>query len=460
MHRLPEGLAAHALMNDKRIAEAKRLLHEAVAEHKQHLTGIRPPMGALKQTYDQMLADMAKSRGGKLWFPYLGSGFGNGALVELADGSVKYDFICGIGVHYWGHSHPDLIDAAIDTALTDTVMQGHLQQNLDSLDLISLLTKSSGLDYCFLTTSGAMANENALKIAFQRHYPAYRVLAFDRCFVGRTLTVSQISDKPSFREGLPHNTFVDYVPFFDPSHPEESTMRTLEVIRKYLARYPNQHAAMCFELIQGEGGFYVGSREFFKAIVSLLRQHQIAVFIDEVQSFGRTPELFAFQYFGLESLVDIVTIGKLSQVCATLFREDYKPKPGLLSQTFSSSTAAIRASLTILNGLLRGGYLGPEGKIQKLHQHFVKQLEEMSSRYPHLVRGPFGIGCMVAFTPYDGDTQRVTQFVHRLFEAGVISFIAGSNPTRTRFLLPAGAVTFEDIDQVVKIIEQTLLQPL
>src|SRR6266550_3010920 len=77
----------------------------------------------------------SESRGGALYYPYLGSGIGNGALVELADGSVKYDMISGIGVHYFGHSHPMLLDAGVDAALRDTVMQGNLQQNVESVAL-------------------------------------------------------------------------------------------------------------------------------------------------------------------------------------------------------------------------------------------------------------------------------------------------------------------------------------
>jgi 4-aminobutyrate aminotransferase-like enzyme len=66
---------------------------------------------------------------------------------------------------------------------------------------------------------------------------------------------------------------------------------------------------------------------------------------------------------------------------------------------------------------------------------------------------------MIAFTPYDGSTQRVISFVHRLFDAGVISFIAGTNPTRVRFLVPVGAVSESDIDHVVQIIGTALREP-
>lgn len=456
LYPIPPDLAARSLRDDPRIAEAKRLLKNAVSEHQQKLVGVRPPIESLKQSYQSLVETFSRYRGNKLWFPYIGSGLGRGVLVELMDGSIKYDFISGIGVHYWGHNHLDLIDAAVDAAISDTTMQGNLQQNVDSLELSALLTKAAGMPHCFLTTSGAMANENALKVAFQKRFPASRVLAFERCFVGRTLILSQITDKPSFREGLPSNIAVDYIPFFDPLHPQESTARAVAALKTHIARYPKEYAIMCMEFVQGEGGFYHGTLEFFKALTTILKEHHIAVFADEIQTFGRTQKLFAFQYFGLQSDVDIVSIGKLSQVCATFFTDEYQPRAGLLSQTFTGSTSAIKVGKRILLDLLGGGYYGPEGKIQQIHEHFVKQLASLSKRHPDLIQGPFGLGCMIAFTPYDGSVQKVTDFTHRLFEAGVIGFIAGSNPTRIRFLVPAGAIRFEDIDQAMSIIERTL----
>ena len=449
-------LVAVDITSDPRVAEAKKLLQDVVRSHQKKLTGIRPPDPVLKQRYEELLADFGERRAGKLWFPFLGSGAGNGALVELLDGSVKYDFISGIGPHFFGHSNSDLISASVDAAISDTVMQGNLQQNRDSLDLCRLLCDSSGMAHCFLTSSGAMANENALKIAFQKKFPANRVLAFEGCFAGRTLALSQMTDKPSYREGLPPNIAVDYVPFFDPNNPVESTERAVAVLKRHMSRYPKQHAAMCFELVQGERGFFVGDTHFFKTLMQLLKDNHVAIWIDEVQTFARTPQLFAFQYFGVEEYVDIVTIGKVAQVGATLFRDDFRPRPGLLSQTFTSSTAAIHAAKAILQELMRGSYFGSQGKIAQLYKYFEKKLQLLEKKHPGLIHGPFGIGSMIAFTLYDGDMPRTTKFVHALFDAGVMTFIAGGTPTRVRFLPPVGVVTLEDIDAVISIVENVL----
>lgn len=451
-------LAAQALHHDPRVAQAKQMLLDAVHAHQKALTGIRPPNPGLKQSYDDLLASYAECRGSKLWFPYLGSGIGNGCFVELLDGSVKYDFISGIGPHCLGHSHPDLIAASIDAALSDLIMQGNLQQNSDAAELSAMLAQAAHMDHCFLSNSGAMANENALKMALQKRHPASRILAFEHCFAGRTIVLSQITDKPSFREGIPLNVAVDYIPFYDAEHPEESTKRAVDTLKSHLARYPKQHAVMCFELVQGENGFYPGSKEFFVALMEILKDNHITVFVDEVQTFGRASELFAFQHFELSEYVDIVSIGKLSQVCATLFNKQHRPRPGLLSQTFIGSTSAIHASKTILKHLTQGNYYGPNGKVMQVYSQLSNNLADISKRHPKLMQGPFGIGAMIAFTPFDGDSQRTTQLVHDLFEAGVISFIAGAQPVRARFLAPFGVVTKQDIDTVCKIVESTLLK--
>ena len=65
-----------------------------------------------------------------------------------------------------------------------------------------------------------MANENALKAAFQKRFPANRVLAFEHGFAGRTLALSQVTDKPAYRKGLPETLAVDHIPFFDPARPQ------------------------------------------------------------------------------------------------------------------------------------------------------------------------------------------------------------------------------------------------
>src|SRR4051794_39898968 len=97
---LMKSLIAGKLADDPRVAQAKKLLLDAVREWQGQLTGPSPAKAALQEGYNNVISSFAAQRCGKLWFPYLGSGIGRGPLVELLDGSVKYDFIGGIGVHY------------------------------------------------------------------------------------------------------------------------------------------------------------------------------------------------------------------------------------------------------------------------------------------------------------------------------------------------------------------------
>lgn len=441
------------LKNDPRIQEAKRLILEAVKEHSEKLTSIKPPQEEKVVSYQELINEFNQIRGAPLFYPYLGSGIGKGSFVELLDGSVKYDMISGIGVHIMGHSHPEIISSSIDAAICDTVMQGNLQQNKEALELSKILIDASGLHHCFLTTSGVMANENALKAALQKNAPANRILAFEHCFAGRSTTLTQITDKPSFREGLPTNLPIDYVPFFDYLHPEESIQAACHQLKKHIQRYPGGHAIMIFELIQGEGGFWPGSKEFFHELMTICKEHKIAVFADEIQTFGRTDRLFAFQHFGLDHFIDIASVGKLSQVCATLFKEHYRPKPGLLSQTFIGSTSSLFAGIALIQKLLKENYFGKTGRNEQIHQKFVSHFSEIES---DLISGPYGIGTMVAFTPLDGTYEAAMKVLDALFKEGVIAFTAGSHPFRVRMLVPAIVITDDDIEQVVKIIKKVL----
>jgi len=267
-----------------------------------------------------------------------------------------------------------------------------------------------------------------------------------------------MTDNAGYREGIPNTLAVDYIPFYDSKDPEGSTEQAVSILKGHLSRFPKQYAGMCFELVQGEAGYYPGSKEFFLPLFEILKEHSIAIWADEIQTFGRTSKPFAFQHFELDEFIDVVTIGKLSQICATLFNADYKPQPGLLSQTFTGSTSAIATGQVVMDNLLTGEFFGPEGKIVRCHNKFISHLAALEQEYPDNFVGPFGIGAMIAFTVFKGDKAKSKEFTSKLFDAGVISFLAGSNPVRVRFLMPIAAVTLKDIDNVCKIIRETFQQ--
>ncbi|MBM3964912.1 MAG: aminotransferase class III-fold pyridoxal phosphate-dependent enzyme [Planctomycetes bacterium] len=456
-----ESLHYAGLIADPRVAQARGLLLEALEAHRNTIQAIRPPKPELVPGYQRQLERLATARGGAPYFPYISSGLGNGPFVELGDGSVKLDFIVGIGVHGMGHSDPRMLSATIDASLEDTVMQGNLQHDAASLWLcerLIALAKQSGarLEHCLLSTSGAMANENSLKIAFHNRAPASRVICIDNCFAGRSIALAALTDRPAYRTGVPKALDVDYLPMFHPSDPKGTTRGAIDGIQRLFDRYPGQHACLWLELVAGEGGYYPGTHEYFESLCKLCRERNVLVIFDEVQTFSRLSRPFAFQHFELDEYADIVTLGKITQVCATLFGECLRPKGPILSQTFTAATASIRCGLAVLDHLEKSNCFGRDGWNMRRHKYFQERLESLAKKYPGRISGPYGEGMMVAFTPGDGSAETAKTMLGKLYDLGLMGFVAGSHPTRLRFLPPPGVTTEAHIDLACACIEAAL----
>ena len=213
---------------------------------------------------------------------------------------------------------------------------------------------------------------------------------------------------------------------------------------------------MILEAVQGEGGFHAGDAAFFEAIARLLREHDVTIWFDEIQTFGRTSAPFAFQHFGLDAYADIVTVGKTSQVCATLFSALHRPPPGLVSQTFTGASASIAAACYVVERFSEGDLFGENGRVAQVSRRFVDGFEAIRSSHPEWLRGPYGLGAMLAFTPFEGARDTTRALLDDLFNHGVIAFATGGAVSRLRFLPPVGAIRDEDIAGVLEILEASL----
>lgn len=447
--------------------------------HRSQLNEVRGPLSPeLRQSFEQVMEGAAQVRGRPLLYPYIGSGLGNGPFVELLDGSVKYDMITGIGVHFFGHSEPDLVRTALEAATNDIVMQGHLVMNEDAIRFNEIIVqeaaKCSNLAHAFLCNSGAMANENALKVCYQKHAPASRVIAFSHCFMGRTVTMCQIGDSAAGRQGVPLSTLVDYLPFYDHvaarrlsagdvSGPTRYIDMACWHLEQYIERYPNQHACFIFELVQGEGGFNTALPDFHRALMQVCRDNRIAVWADEVQTFGRTESMFCFDALGLGDLIDVATIGKMSQVCAALYTAEYNPKPGLLSGTFLGNSVSLKVGRRIIERLRDGDYYGPEGRIRRHHETFIEHVRSLARAHPewfpqtHLFHDiAAGYGGMMRFTPFAGKKEPILKLCKVLFEEGIIAFYTGHGPYHVRFLPPLGVMDESHWPRIFEIVERSL----
>ncbi len=454
-------LGAHLRNSPKIQALADEIALEVDAQS-QKITGLK---GAGDSTVlQQSVERVGKVRGRPLVYSYVGSGLGNGAYVELEDGSVKIDLINGIGVHLLGHSHPLAIRASLRGAISDIVQHGHLQLNAEyvqiSEKLVEMASRGSRLRHAWLTTSGSMANENALKIVRQKKTPARKILAMERAFAGRSTMMAEITDNPAYKQGLPSYDEVLRVPPFQkkPGSTSGNAEEALKVLKAHVEKHKGDISAFVFEPVLGEGGYRVLTPEYLKPMLAFLKEEGIAIWADEVQTFLRTGEAFAYETLGFGEYVDVVTVAKTLQLGATLYTEEFNPQPGLIAGTFAASSQALNVGLAILEEMDSGGYFGNSGKISQINSTFAGGLEKLSSgSCKGLISDVDSIGLMVAFTPYSGSREEVSDFLKRLYDNGVMTLSCGRDPFRARFLLPV-SITEKQIQEALEILEKTLLE--
>jgi acetylornithine/N-succinyldiaminopimelate aminotransferase len=435
-------------------------LVEQVMEHTRHIEGVKGPDASLEARALKDIAAVGVLRGRPLYYNFVGTGAGRGPYVELEDGSVKLDLINSIGVQLFGHSHPRLIRATLKGALSDIIQQGNLQPNTEYLEyserLAGLAGKNSRLRHVWLATCGTIANENALKITRQKKGGGARmIMTFQNAFAGRSTMMAEITDNPSFKVGMPEYNEVLRLPFYDPKAPKE---KTLAVMKEHFAKHGDKICCFVFEPMLGEGGYRAANNGFFVPLLEFCKSKSIPVWADEIQTFTRTGNFFAFETLGIGDYIDVCTIAKTAQNGATFFTEAFKPDAGLLGGTYSASTPAMRAGMEIFDMLENDGYLGPKGKVMQIHKEFVGMLNDLNeTTCKGLLQEAGGMGLMVAVTPLDGSKEKQNLLLKTLFKNGLICFGCGSNPYRIRFLLPA-VLTSKDIGVAKKILEKTVLE--
>ena len=157
-------------------------------------------------------------------------------------------------------------------------------------------TPARGCAHVWLSVSGAMANENALKMIFQKHAPGRphrrRSSAASRA---APLAMAELTDKPAYREGLPLRGSALLRAVLRPEEPD-ATRRASSALDAHLARYPGRVAGDALRAGAGRGRLpHRAAASSSRALMQRCREAGIAVWVDEVQTFARTGELFAFR---------------------------------------------------------------------------------------------------------------------------------------------------------------------
>ncbi|MCC7508217.1 MAG: aspartate aminotransferase family protein [Planctomycetes bacterium] len=162
----------------------------------------------------------------------------------------------------------------------------------------------SGFESFLPANGGVEGPEAAIKLARRWAHAQGKkrpeILYANRCFHGRTLTVTQMFDldEHAARDG------------FGP-WPEGFKRIAYNDLRAVADAVNENTAAIIVEPIQGEGGINVPDEGYLRALIELGREHKFLVIFDEVQTgWARTGEMFAWMHEGPEARPDIMCIGK------------------------------------------------------------------------------------------------------------------------------------------------------
>ena len=271
---------------------------------------------------------------------------GRGCYVFDQTGKKYLDFLGGIAVNALGYSHPDLVKT-IRREAGRAVHVSNLFHHPFQGPLATKLAKWSGMDRVFFSNSGSEAVEGALKLARiaakkkTGGAAKTRFLALEHSFHGRTFGALSITHPLKYREP------------FEPLVPGVDFVR-LNDVADLNEKFTDEVCAIIVEPIQGEGGIYPISKEFWKRARELATKHGAALIADEIQcGLGRTGKEFAYQR--LEGLPDIVIVAKPLAgglpLGAFLAREEFASAfvPGLHGSTFGGGPLTCATGLTFMD---------------------------------------------------------------------------------------------------------------
>ncbi|MDA9056517.1 aminotransferase class III-fold pyridoxal phosphate-dependent enzyme [Flavobacteriaceae bacterium] len=265
----------------------------------------------------------------------------NDVYLYDEEGTQYLDLYGGHAVISIGHSHPVYVNA-LTNQLQKIGFYSNAVQNPLQTKLADRLEEVSGCkNYdLFMCSSGAEANENALKLA-SFHTNKATVIAFDNSFHGRTSACVAATDNPNIVAPINAQQQVRFLPLGD-----------LDLVEITLKSEPI--CAIIIECIQGVGGLDESSTDFYKGLELLCKKYNTVLIADEVQSgFGRTGDFFAFQKHGITPHIISMAkgMGNGFPVGGILIHPSIKASYGLLGTTFGGNHLACAATLAVLDVL-------------------------------------------------------------------------------------------------------------
>ncbi|WP_310630893.1 MULTISPECIES: 4-aminobutyrate--2-oxoglutarate transaminase [unclassified Paraburkholderia] len=388
--------------------------------------------------------------------------------AELWDveGRRVIDFAAGIAVCNTGHRHPKIV-AAIKAQLdrfTHTAYQIVPYESYVSLaEKVAARAPGSFAKKAAFFTTGAEAVENAVKIA-RASTGRPGVIAFAGGFHGRTMMGMALTGKvaPYKLAFGPFPADVYHAPYPNAVHgiSTADSLKHIEMLFKADID-PKRVAAIIFEPVQGEGGFYQAPADFVRGLRQICDTHGILLIADEVQTgFARTGKLFAMEHYDVTP--DLMTIAKslaggmpLSGVVGRAEVMD-AAAPGGLGGTYAGNPLAVASAHAVIEII-------EEEKLceraTKLGDKIKAKLNAMKAEVPQIadVRGPGAMNAVEFCKP--GTSEADADFTKRVQTAalnrGLLLLVCGVYSNVVRFLFP---LTIQDnvFDEALAILEESI----
>jgi acetylornithine/N-succinyldiaminopimelate aminotransferase len=371
---------------------------------------------------------------------------GRGMWLTDHAGKRYLDYLQGWAVNCLGHS-PQCIQDALAAQAKKLINPSPAFYNAPSIELASLLVKHSSFDRVFFASSGAEANEGAIKLARKwgkknknsSGGDRYEIITFDHSFHGRTLATMSASGKPGW-----DTIFAPQVPGFP-----KAVLNDLDSVEKLIT---DKTVAVMLEPVQGEGGVIPATREFMQSLRAFTKQRGLLLIVDEVQTgMGRTGKLFGYE---LSDIVpDIMTLGKGIgggvPLAAMLCREEVACfEPGDQGGTYNGNPLMTAVGVAVTNELLQPGFLQ---SVQDKGAYLSAELLKLSAR--HGLQGERGEGLLRALKLSSDIGPKIVETARDMSPVGLL--LNSPRPDLLRFM-PALTVTTQEIDQMISMLSDAL----
>ncbi|HEX7156615.1 MAG TPA: acetylornithine transaminase [Burkholderiaceae bacterium] len=372
---------------------------------------------------------------------------GRGSWLIDHRGRRYLDFVQGWAVNALGHCPPE-ITAALETQARRLISPSAAFFNDAAIGLAQRLARLSGLTRVFPASSGAEANEGAVKLArkwgqLNKSGPdgqaAYEIITFADAFHGRTLATMSASGKAGWDQ-----LFEPKVPGFP-----KARLNDLASVERLIG--PRTVAVM-LEPVQGESGVILADDEFLRRLRALCDRHRLLLILDEVQTgVGRTGTMFAWQQAGVQP--DIMTLGKGLgggvPLSALLARAEVACfAHGDQGGTYCGNPLMAAVGSAVLDAVAQPSFL--EG-VRARGAHLQRRLKELAARRD--LGEERGRGLLRALDLGRPIAAQVVDAARALEPEGLL--VNSPRPSLLR-LMPALNVTEAEIDRMVEMLERAL----